>query len=281
MIFQSLSTPDRSGPCLAHPMRLIALGLVTTCLSACSWIGAAATEGTLALTERHGLQSFALEGDLPAQFGLAVTAWYSPVHPSGLNCQTTDLNSDKPRIRSLGKGFDIPVSTTANTSRRSIPLSYYVGACAMRLTQVEMKIRGRYGQQPWQKTYADAVFYVRRHLPEGEAGFAPDATLTVDSQCTWLFQESKLNLELSKLLTCKGAGANLQYDQLAGKTVRLAISVNPEEEPSHEETWIKFPSGWKPCAHESSGWRWCRNPPTFKTFKMNGQTCTVYPGCTE
>jgi hypothetical protein len=81
-------------------------------------------------------------------------------------------------------------------------------------------------------------------------------------------------------LSCKGAGAYVQRDQLSGKTINLAVSLNPEEEPSHDETWIKFPEGWKPCAPKP-GWRTCQTPPTFKTFQMNGQTCTVYPNCTE
>jgi hypothetical protein len=240
-----------------------------------------AKEGPLLLTERRGLQSFTLSSELPAQFGLSVTAWYGPVDENRLNCQVTNLQNNKSQARVLGKGFDIPINTTAASTSRKIPLTYYVGACELRLGKVEMGIDGRYGEKPRQKTYADAIFYIHKSVPEDEQGFDKNGTRQIDAQCTWLFQESKLHLELTKLLTCKGAGANLQYDQLAGKTVKLAIEVHPEEEPYRDDTWIKFPSGWKPCLPKEGGWQRCQKPPVFKTFQMNGQTCTVYPGCTE
>jgi hypothetical protein len=265
-------------------LRLFALGLAGTTLTACSWVGVIATEGPLLLTERSGLQSFTLSSELPAQFGLSVTAWYGPVDESRLNCQVTNLYNNKPQARELGKGFDIPINTTAASTSRKIPLTYYVGACELRLGKVKMDIDGRYGEQRWQKTYADANFYVHEQVPEGEAGFHKNGTRQVDAQCTWLFQQSKAKSrlgEISKLLTCKGAGANLQYDQLAGKTVKLAIEVNPEEKPYRDDTWIKLPSGWRPCLPKEGGWQRCQKPPVFKTFQMNGQTCTVYPGCTE
>ncbi|CAI8737294.1 hypothetical protein [Pseudomonas serbica] len=265
-------------------LRLFALGLAGTTLTACSWVGVIATEGPLLLTERRGLQSFTLSSELPAQFGLSVTAWYGPVDENQLNCQVTNLHNNKSQARELGKGFDIPINTTAASTSRKIPLTYYVGACELRLGKVEMEIDGRYGEQRWQQTYADAIFYIHKRAPEDEQGFDKNGTRQVDTQCTWLFQQSKAKSrlgEISKLLTCRGAGANLQYDQLAGKTVKLAIEVNPEEEPYRDDTWIKFPSGWKPCLPKEGGWQRCQKPPVFKTFQMNGQTCTVYPGCTE
>ncbi|MFL1553652.1 hypothetical protein ACI77I_32110, partial [Pseudomonas sp. D47] len=81
-------------------------------------------------------------------------------------------------------------------------------------------------------------------------------------------------------LICKGAGAYVQRDQLPGKTINLDIGVNPEERPYYRDTWIKFPEGWKPCIPKE-GWISCQTPPTFKTFQMNDQTCTVYPNCKE
>ncbi len=260
------------------------LSLLAFSLSACSWVGALATEGPLSLTERRGLDSFTLVADLPKGFGLSITGWYGPVDKTRLNCQVTNLYDNEQQARNLGKGFDIPINPEAKSTSRTIPLTYYVGACELRLGKVKMDIDGRYGEQIWQKTYANANFYIHKRAPEDEQGFDNNGTRQVDAQCTWLFQQSKAKSrlgEISKLLTCKGADANLQYDQLAGKTVKLAIEVNPEERPYYKDTWIKFPNGWKPCKAEDNDWIWCRTPPTFQTFKMNGQTCTVYPGCTE
>ncbi|MFJ2690201.1 hypothetical protein [Pseudomonas sp. NPDC087336] len=259
------------------------LGLLVLSLSSCSWVGVLAKEGPLLLTERRGLQSFTLTSELPAQFGLSVTAWYGPVDESGLNCQVTNLHNNKPQARVLGKGFDIPINTTAASTSRKIPLTYYVGVCELRLGKVEMEIDGRYGEQRWQKTYADAIFYIHKRAPEDEQGFDKNGTRQVDAQCTWLFQQSKAKSrlgEISKLLTCRGAGANLQYDQLASKTVRLAIEVNPQERPYMRNRWISSEAGWRPCLGTDKSDR-CQQPPLFKTFQMNGQTCTVYPGCTE
>ncbi|AVJ22215.1 hypothetical protein CQ006_27775 [Pseudomonas cedrina] len=266
-----------------HHLRLILLGLLATTLTACSWVGVLATEGPLLLTERRGLDSFTLVADLPDNFGLSVTGWYGPVDKNGLNCQVTNLHNNKQQARELGKRFDIPINAEAKSTSRTIPLTYYVGTCKLRLGKVEMEIDGRYGEQPWQKTYADAIFYIHKRTPEDEQNFDNNSTRQVDAQCTWLFQQSKAKSrlgEVSKLLICKGAGANLQYDQLAGKTVKLAIQVNPEERPSVRNRWIKGDSGWKPCLGTEKSDR-CQQPPIFKTFLMNGQTCTVYPGCTE
>ncbi len=264
-------------------LHLISLGLVATTLTACSWAGVLATEGPLLLTERRGMDSFTLVADLPENFGLSVTGWYGPVDKNGLNCQVTNLHNNKQQARELGKRFDIPINAEAKSTSRTIPLTYYVGTCKLRLGKVEMEIDGRYGEQPWQKTYADAIFYIHKRTPEDEQNFDNNSTRQVDAQCTWLFQQSKAKSrlgEVSKLLICKGAGANLQYDQLAGKTVKLAIQVNPEERPSVRNRWIKGDSGWKPCLGTEKSDR-CQQPPIFKTFLMNGQTCTVYPGCTE
>ncbi|WP_146120467.1 MULTISPECIES: hypothetical protein [Pseudomonas] len=259
------------------------LSFLAFSLSACSWVGALATEGPLSLTERRGLDSFTLVADLPDGFGLSITGWYGPVDKTRLNCQVTNLYDNEQQARHLGKGFDIPINPEAKSTSRTIPLTYYVGACELRLGKVKMDIDGRYGEQIWQKTYANANFYIHKRAPEDEQGFDDNGTRQVDAQCTWLFQQSKAKSrlgEISKLLTCKGAGANLQYDQLAGKTVKLAIEVNPVEEPYRDDTWIRFPEGWKPCLPKD-GWERCQKPPVFKTFQMNGQTCTVYPGCTE
>jgi hypothetical protein len=117
-------------------------------------------------------------------------------------------------------------------------------------------------------------------LPEGAPAFGVDGVLAKTAVCSWWFQESKLYLEISKLLNCRGAGAYLVRDELPGRKVMLSFMVNAEEEPSQDDTWVKFPTGWKPCLPKP-GWPNCQRPPVFKTFKMNGRECTVYPNCTE
>ncbi|MCG6542837.1 hypothetical protein MCB86_22430, partial [Pseudomonas sp. KSR10] len=117
-------------------------------------------------------------------------------------------------------------------------------------------------------------------LPQGAPAFDSDGHLSKTAECTWLFQVSKLYLELSKLLSCKGAGAHLVREELPGKTVRLDVRANPKEEPSYDRRWINTDSGWRPCVDTDASER-CQTPPVFQTFKMNGQECTVYPNCKE
>ena len=254
--------------------------LLVFSLSGCSWVALAAKEGAVSATGRYGLDSVTFEGTLPAEFGMDIMPSYDPVDPESSACQRRDLyGAWSPRY--YGTSDNIPIQAQAQTFTHKVPLTYSVGLCAMRLTALDLNINARHGLQEWQQTYANGGFRIFKQLPAGAPGFDEKGIRSVTGQCSWLFQESKLYLQLSKLLTCEATGTHLQYDQLAGKTVKLAIEVNPVEEPYYDNTWIKFPNGWKPCRPKEGGWIRCQEPPIFKTFQMNGQTCTVYPGCTE
>lgn len=150
----------------------------------------------------------------------------------------------------------------------------------MKLGRVKLEIKARYGKQEWQTTYANGNFWIEHPPAVDSSSFTDTGTLDISALCSFRFQESKLFGEISKFLSCKNAGASLPRAVLTNKTVNLNIEVNPEEEPTHDDMWIRFPNGWKPCAVKD-GWRWCRTPIEFKNFKMNGETCTVYPNCKE
>ena len=211
-------------------------------------------------------ESFTLEGELPANFSLKAQAHYGVAN----GCDG----------RRQAKSFETGLQSDPQHYRFNIPVSYRDGLCEMHLARVGLFIHGRYGDKDWQQTYDNGGLVIVDKLPEGAPAFQSDGTLTKQAECTWWFQVSKLYLELSKLLNCKGAGAHLVREELPGKTVKLEFRVNPEEEPSRDNTWIKFPEGWKPCLPKE-GWQRCQEPPIFKTFKMNGRECTVYPNCTE
>lgn len=237
--------------------RLLWLGLLSLPLGACSALG------------QLGSERFTFEGELPANFSLKAQAHYGAVEPG---CEI-------PR-RQLTQSFESGFQDRAQHYSFAIPVSYRVGLCEVRLARVGLFIKGRYGDKDWQQTYDNGSLVIVDQLPARAPGFQADGSLTKQAQCTWWFQISVLRLELEKLLNCKGAGAYLVRDELPGKTVRLNFAVNPEEEPSHDDTWIRFPTGWKPCLPKE-GWQRCQNPPVFKTFQMNGRECTVYPNCTE
>ncbi|MBC6627268.1 MULTISPECIES: hypothetical protein [unclassified Pseudomonas] len=280
-IADSAAVPEHRRPLRCLRLGILAIALLS--LNACSWVALAAKEGAVSATGRYGLDSFTFEGTLPAEFGMDIMPSYDPVDPESSVCQRQNLYGEW-SARYYGTSDNIPIQAQPQAFSHKVPLTYSVGLCTMRLTALDLNINGRYGQQRWQQTYANGGFRIFNQLPADSPKFDKDGIRSVTAQCNWLFQQSQAKSrfgEISKLLTCAASGTHLQYDQLAGKTVKLVIEVNPEEEPSHDDTWIKFPTGWKPCAHESNGWRWCRNPPVFQTFQMNGRTCTVYPGCTE
>lgn len=237
---------------------LLPIGLLGLSLSACV--------GFNPLSDN----SFTLKGELPANFSLKAQAHYDVVN----SC----VNG-----RSKAKSFTTEFQSTPQQYNFDIPVSYRDGLCEMQLARVGLFINGRYGEKDWQQTYDNGELRLVDALPEGAPDFQADGNLIKQSECTWWFQLSKARAhrdEISKLLNCKGAGAYLVGDTLLGKTVQLDFRVNPEEEPSHDDTWLKFPEGWKPCLPKP-GWPNCQKPPVFKTFKMNGRECTVYPNCTE
>jgi hypothetical protein len=214
-------------------------------------------------------ERFTLEGELPANFSLKAQAHYGVAN----GCDG----------RSQAKSFGTDFKNDPQQYRFSIPVSYREGLCEMRLARVGLFIHGRHGDKDWQQTYANGGLVIVDKLPDGAPTFQADGTLTKQAECTWWFQASHAISrvdEIEKLLNCKGAGAHLVREELSGKTVSLNFQVNPEEEPSRDNTWIKFADGWKPCLPKE-GWQRCQEPPFFKTFKMNGRECTVYPNCPE
>ncbi|WXL25705.1 hypothetical protein WG219_20805 [Ectopseudomonas mendocina] len=222
------------------------------------------------ITESLTAKTFTFKGELPADFSIKAQAHYSVAN----KC----VNG-----RSKAKSFTTEFQRTAQQYNFDIPVTYRDGLCEMKLARVGLFINGRYGEKDWQQTYDNGELRIVNELPEGAPDFQADNTLIKQAKCTWWFQLSKARAhrdEISKLLNCKGAGAYLVVDTLPGKAVQLDFHVIPEEEPSHDDTWVKFPEGWKPCLPKP-GWPNCQKPPVFKTFKMNGQECTVYPNCTE
>lgn len=241
----------------AQHRRLLWISMLGLMLSACSSLSPL------------GGERFTLEGELPANFSLKAQAHYGVAN----GCDG----------RSQAKSFERGFQSDPQHYRFSIPVSYREGLCEMRLARVGLFINGRYGDKDWQQTYDNGGLVIVDKLPEGAPAFQSDGTLTKQAECTWLFQVSKLYLEISKLMSCKGAGAHLVRNELPGKTVQLDFTLSSDERPYMNGYWLKTNLGWKPCTG-----RWgtkfeelCTEPPQFRTFEMNGLECTVYPNCTE
>lgn len=241
--------------------RLLGLSLLATALGACNSMASLTGE------------SFTFEGQLPPDFSIKAQAHYGVAN----GCDG----------RSQARSFESGFQDGPQQYRVKIPVSYRDGLCEMRLARVGLFIHGRYGDKDWQRIYDNGSLVLVDSLPQGAPAFQADGSLSKTAECTWLFKlstaKSRLG-QIDKLLSCKGAGAHLVREELPGKRVRLDFRVQSEEKPAIDETWVRFQTGWKPCAQESTPkgqWIWCRNPPQFRTFQMNGQECTVYPNCKE
>ncbi len=228
--------------------------LLVTSLSACSALGSL------------GGETFTFEGELPPDFSLKAQAEYDVAN----ECSG----------RSQVETFEQDYGESSQQYRFKIPVNYRSGLCEMQLGKVKLFIYGRYGEKDWQRTYDNGGLVIVDKLPEDAPGFGADGVLAKTAICNWWFQESKLYLEISKLLNCKGAGAYLVRRELPGRTVKLMFQADPEEQPYRDKTWVKTSKGWKPCLPKE-GWQQCQDPPVFKRFKMHGKECSVYPNCTE
>ncbi len=233
---------------------LLATGLAVSMLAGCGSLEALTGD------------SFMLEGELPPDFSLKAQAHYGVVN---------DCNG-----RSQARSFESGFKDSSHEYRFKVPVNYRDGLCEMRLARVGLFIHGRYGEKDWQRTYDNGGLVLVDALPEGAPGFDASGMLRKTAECTWLFQISKLYLELSKLLSCKGTGAFLAHEALPGKSFRLDIRVRAQEEPSHDRRWIQTEEGWRPCQETEYSER-CQDPPKFKKFQMNEQECIVYPNCRE
>ncbi|WP_122663863.1 hypothetical protein [Pseudomonas viridiflava] len=260
-----------------------ALSLALFTLNGCDWVGIFAKEAAVAATSHRGRDTFTFKGQLPAEFGIDAIAFYGPNEPGKASCQTPSFEPGKTITRRYSKQYTAEIQAQPQAFSFEIPLSYYKGLCGMRLGRVKLEINGRYGPQEWQQAYGQGNFYIGPNNTSTTVDTDKHGTINITAACTWLFQQSKARSildEIEKRVTCQGAGARLSYKQLANKTITLTIKTSQDEKPSMRNRWITTDSGWKPCQETETSNR-CQSPPTFKTFKMNGHTCTVYPGCTE
>ena len=223
-------------------------------LSGCSTLGSV------------GAETFTLKGELPANFALKAQAHYG--------------GSEGCSGRGHVKGFKKEYENLPHGYEFEIPVSYRDELCELQLSRVGLFIYGRYGEKDWQRTYDNGELIVVAKDNTEDGKDLPSRPAHIHSECSWLFQESKLNLEISKILSCKGAGTRLDRKQLPHQTVNLSFTVNLREEPYRDNTWIEFPEGWRPCLPKE-GWQQCQDPPLFKTFRNNSKECTIYPNCTE
>ncbi|WP_162874607.1 hypothetical protein [Pseudomonas viridiflava] len=270
-----------SAEVISTALRILGIGVLTLSLSACDLVATLVKEAAVSATSRRGWDTFTFKGQLPAEFGIDAIAFYSPHEPGKASCQTQSFEPGKTITRRHTQRYTAEIQAQPQAFSFEIPLSYYKGLCGMRLGRVKLEINVRYGKEKWQKTYADGNFLISQNGTDKTFSFGKVNTINVNADCSFTFKESSLNVGIDKLMRCRSARLELDKTELANKTVHLNINVSTEERPYYDQTWIKFDNGWKPCLPKEGGWIKCQSPPVFKTFEMNGQTCTVYPNCKE
>jgi len=226
-------------------------------------------------------ESFTFQAEAPENFIISPMAYYASA--SGESCSMHKLiQSEQP------KGVH-PVEF-------KLPLTDSAKGCSMVLTNVVLHIEGQWGKRDLDMDAATAGLAIRDEPSETVHPFPTSGPLVLQGQCQWLFRTMGPYRYIVKILECRGldangvvqkslAGAALQRDQLAGKTVKLLLSVADKERPYYNGWWLETPTGWMACTGlwGTNNEEPCAEPYKFiKSFKMpDGRDCTVYPNCTE
>lgn len=270
-------------------------------LSACSWVGHVAKESALSATSFHGLDSFHLTGEVPANFTFIGKAQYAP--SEGESCETYSPGLGGQVQRRFQHAYRSDAQPESHTFRFRVPLDYYMPGCSMELTGIHYELEATYGTDSWDHGRDNAGgLSVRRTLPSVVPTFPDSGVKEYRGLCTWLFQISTATAkkgEIEKLLSCHAAdenwqigedrfarrkpGAAVRRGEVKGNEVRIVFRLSAEERPAYYGTWTKTQKGWRPC---DGGWGTsraepCPEPPVFKTYKQGDRICTVYPRCTE
>ncbi|MBD9590783.1 hypothetical protein IB254_27235 [Pseudomonas sp. PDM03] len=230
--------------------------------------------------------SFTFVPDFPPDFKYELTATYKPA--KGQTCTV-------PGGKGTQLGFNKVYMEYEATSE--IPLYRTVSGCPLAFSHMKIKITGIFGPVLSDRSSDYAAIDVRsEQLGRYKGTFNAAGVGEFSGECQWFFRTVGPERYLIKILYCKNTDAQgnvtrirplttYTLDQLPGKTVKLKISLNHEEEPYKGDTWVKVPDGWKRCMGKGfeDQHAFCYgNHKDFSTFRMvDERICTIYPGCTE
>ncbi|MBV6826028.1 hypothetical protein KUF73_24130 [Pseudomonas sp. PD9R] len=232
-------------------------------------------------------ESFTFQADMPENFEIDGTAHYVAV-PG----QTCNFSSDKQRKDAERLFLRTPQPKAAHRVEFTVPLTAKAHGCSMILRSLGLGFEGQWGRRDQDKGMQYGGISILDEPSENAGSFPASGALVFQGQCQWFFRTSGPYRYIKKIPQCRALdvdgnvkkrliGGAVQREQLAGKTVKLILTMANEEEPYYGRTWIKTPAGWKPCIETKEAF-WCRNPPEFTNFKTrDGRVCTVYPNCTE
>ncbi|RMP59677.1 hypothetical protein ALQ18_01151 [Pseudomonas marginalis pv. marginalis] len=224
--------------------------------------------------------SFTFQAELPEHFNISAVTYYESASNEACSSHKV-IKGGQPEGTRLAEF--------------TFPLTHAAKGCSMALKRIALHIEGKWGKRDQDMDMDFAGLSIRDAPSQNVRTFPNTGPLVFQGQCQWLFRTMGSRRYIVKILQCRALDANgvvqkslpgaaLQRDQLAGKTVKMVLTVAKEERPYFDRYWIKTTSGWKPC---KGNWgrdieELCVTPPQFKPFKMpDGRDCAVYPNCTE
>jgi len=239
-------------------------------LSACSSVGI-------------GAQSFTIKGAIPPNVSVEFLTEYQTLVGEGCTHYVWTDNSREDVGGEVTTG-KIEAKPTAQQFQVSVPLTKRLHGCKTYATGVRALIIDTRLANKQLDGFPDFVGFLGID-PYNLEPLTSAFESTINLECTRYF---KLNGDIQYLYGCERLPTSTRgvfgAKDLANNTVVLNITQNQEDQPSCEKCWVKVPKGWKAC---SSGTNplidaSCDTPPTFRdSFKWDGKTCTIYPGCTE
>lgn len=227
---------------------------------------------------------FTVQGELPANTGITFLATYYPEDDQSSACSYRDLASGGSEIRGGTVGTEVPVKAEAQHYQVSIPTQNYDRRCKVILTGVSVEVANA-DNNDHQTDKAGFIGIVdKTPLPATETHPAH-----FSMQCDWSFRVlPKNNNDIVRVMSCHFdknpyVSRNMTLSDLTNQSMVLNVAFNKDEKPGCESCWIKTDKGWKGCVNDKNPFTdgRCGNPPKFRTFKLNGKTCSVYPTCTE
>lgn len=248
------------------------------------------------LTQGPSKQAFTLKGELPAHFTLDIIGSY--YSDSDQDCLRYSPQAGKKISYRTGIKESIKMPHQGKY-QVSIPISYSEEGCHLPIQTVKIIAYNHYGenlkQESMEQWGASINFVDSAYLKDEVPHFQQGQAKVYRSRCYNSFR-LMADESLLKILGCYAANEQWQWptegktpkvydvvrrDELANQLIEVNFRLDPKDDvPYFDNSWFKTDKGWKPCI-ETEKTRRCQTPPTFRTFKMDGKTCTVYPNCTE
>ena len=231
--------------------------------------------------------TFTFTVDMPPGFKYKAAVYYVPA--PGETCTVARKDNLAPVFNYWWREDYKPDSVIEiRRARKGCPLVVY---------NIRLEIFATYGKSRGDFSSTTAQVVIKEGLDEIDIEEFNEAGESVFfGQCDWSFQTYGKTRVLRKLLDCKdvnigrpatrgGPVAGYLPDQLPGKSIKMKITVDKEEQPSSINKWVKFPNGWKRCMGKGfeDPYAFCvEDNESFSSFILHdGTPCTIYPACKE